>query len=72
MLYSILITELSMVIVLYTSQTRTISILAFNTWNSGQFSTVAALAILQLVVGLGVMAIVQAATRQRATGVSEA
>lgn len=51
MLYSIFITELSIVLTLYTAETRTFSILSFETWSVGQFSRVAALSILQLVLG---------------------
>jgi iron(III) transport system permease protein len=51
MLYSICITELSIVLVLYTAETRTFSILSFETWSVGQFSRVAALSILQLLLG---------------------
>ena len=65
MLYSIFTTELSIVLPLYTAQTRTLSVLAFDTWAIGKFSTVAALSMLQLVIGVGVMYAVTAFTRRR-------
>ena len=65
MLYSIFTTELSMVLPLYTADTRTVSILAFDTWSVGRFSQVAGLSLLQLVVGAGVMYAVSGAIRRR-------
>ncbi|UXN57421.1 ABC transporter permease [Phyllobacterium zundukense] len=65
MVYSIYISELSMVLPLYTANTRTLSILSFDTWAVGEFSQVASLSLLQLVLGAGVMWLVTAFTRQR-------
>ena len=65
MLYSIFMTELSIVLPLYTADTRTLSILSFDTWSVGRFSLVASLSLLQLVIGVGVMYAVTAATRRR-------
>jgi len=63
--YSIFISELSMVLPLYTADTRTLSILSFDTWAVGEFSMVAALSLLQLVMGVGVMWTVTLMTKQR-------
>lgn len=65
MLYSIFMTELSIVLPLYTADTRTLSVLSFDTWSVGKFSVVAALSLMQLVIGVGVMYAVTAATRRR-------
>lgn len=65
MVYSIFISELSMVLPLYTAETRTLSILSFDTWAVGEFSMVAALSLLQLVMGVGVMWAVTLITKQR-------
>ncbi len=65
MLYSIFMTELSIVLPLYTAETRTLSVLSFDTWSVGKFSLVAALSLLQLVIGVGVMYAVTALTRRR-------
>ena len=65
MLYSIFMTELSIVLPLYTADTRTLSILSFDTWSVGRFSLVASLSLMQLVIGVGVMYAVTAATRRR-------
>lgn len=65
LLYSIFFTELSMVILLYTAETRTFSILSFEVWNQGNFSHVASLSLLQLAVGVTIMCIVQILWRQR-------
>jgi iron(III) transport system permease protein len=67
MVYSIFISELSMVLPLYTADTRTLSVLSFDTWGVGQFSQVAALSLLQLILGVGVMYAILAVTRQRGT-----
>jgi iron(III) transport system permease protein len=52
-------TELSMVILLYTANTRTFSVLAFETWSTGVFSLLAGLSILQLLVGASIMLFVR-------------
>ncbi len=63
-LYSIFITELSMVSILYSGDSRTMAIYTFQTWFSGNFSLVASLSLLQLVVGVVVMVAVQALGRR--------
>lgn len=65
MVYSIFVSELSIVLPLYTAETRTLSILSFDTWSIGQFSQVASLSLLQLLIGVGVMVAVGAITRRR-------
>lgn len=59
LLFSIFITELSMVVLLYTAETRTFSLLSFEMWNTGNFSQVASLSLLQLIVGVLVLQAVQ-------------
>lgn len=54
LLFSFFITELSMVVLLYTSETRTFSVLSFEVWNVGEFSRLASLSLLQLAIGLGI------------------
>lgn len=58
LLYSIFMTELSMVLILYSANIRTFSILTFDFWYAGLFSRVASLALLQLAVGMAVMLLV--------------
>jgi iron(III) transport system permease protein len=65
LLFSIFITELSMVILLYTAETRTFSVLSFEVWNVGNFSQVASLSLLQLVIGVAVLQTVQLLWPQR-------
>ena len=65
LLFSIFITELSMVILLYTAETRTFSVLSFEIWNVGNFSQVASLSLLQLVIGVTVLQAVQLLWPQR-------
>jgi iron(III) transport system permease protein len=65
MLYSIFTTELSIVLPLYTADTRTVSVLSFDTWAVGKFSQVASLSLLQLVIGVGVMYLITSFTRRR-------
>jgi iron(III) transport system permease protein len=65
LLFSIFITELSMVILLYTAETRTFSVLSFEIWNVGNFSQVASLSLLQLVIGVTVLQTVQMLWPQR-------
>jgi len=52
LLFSFFITELSIVILLYTASTRTFSVLSFEVWNVGDFSRLASLSLLQLLIGL--------------------
>ena len=54
LLFSFFITELSMVILLYTTESRTFSVLSFETWNTGFFSELAALSLIQLAIGMSV------------------
>lgn len=65
LLYSIFITELSMVILLQSANTRTFSILSFEVWYTGLFPQVASLSLFQLIVGVVVMYCVQFITRPR-------
>jgi iron(III) transport system permease protein len=68
LLYSIFITELSMVTILHTTETRTLSILTFNTWYNGRFAHVASLSVLQLVLGVVVMLTVRAGAKRLGPG----
>jgi iron(III) transport system permease protein len=68
LLYSIFMTELSMVMMLYNADTRTFSILTFDSWFAGYFSRVASLSILQLVVGVVIMQAVSLLASRRGTG----
>jgi iron(III) transport system permease protein len=52
LLFSFFITELSMVILLYSASNRMFSVLAFEIWNVGDFSKLAALSLLQTLIGL--------------------
>jgi iron(III) transport system permease protein len=58
LLYSIFMTELSMVLMLYNADTRTFSVLTFDFWYAGHFSRVSSLSILQLFVGVVIMYVV--------------
>lgn len=58
LLYSVFITELSMVLMLYNADTRTFSVLIFDFWYAGHFSRVSSLSILQLIVGVVVMYVI--------------
>jgi iron(III) transport system permease protein len=60
LLFSFYLTELSMVILLYTADTRTFSVLSFEIWNVGDFSHLAALSLLQLLIGLALTSVVRA------------
>lgn len=68
LLYSIFMTELSMVMMLYNANTRTFSILTFDSWFAGYFSRVASLSILQLIVGVVVMQLVSRLASAREPG----
>lgn len=52
LLFSFFMIELSIVILLYTASTRTFSVLSFEVWNVGDFSRLASLSLLQLLIGL--------------------
>jgi iron(III) transport system permease protein len=56
LLFSFFMTELSMVVILYTAQNRTFSVLAFEAWNVGDFSRLASYSLLQMAVGMVFMA----------------
>jgi iron(III) transport system permease protein len=72
LLYSIFMTELSMVLMLYNADTQTFSILTFDIWYSGYFSRVASLSLLQLFIGVVVMVIVNSLATRMAPGESQA
>ncbi|MBO9355892.1 ABC transporter permease subunit [Bordetella petrii] len=65
LLFSFFMTELSMVVVLYTAQNRTFSVLAFEAWNVGDFSKLASYSLLQMAVGLVFMAAFKLVLRSR-------
>ncbi len=65
LLYSIFMTELSMVLMLYNADIRTFSILTFDVWTAGYFTRVASLSLLQLVVGVVVMSLVNRTGRRK-------
>jgi iron(III) transport system permease protein len=52
LLFSFFMTELSMVVILYSAQNRTFSVLAFEAWNVGDFSRLASYSLLQMAVGI--------------------
>jgi len=52
LLFSLFMTELSMVILLYSESTRMFSIFSFEVWNVGDFSRLASLSLLQTSIGL--------------------
>jgi len=56
LLFSFFMTELSMVVILYTAANRTFSVLSFEAWNVGDFSKLASYSLLQLAVGMIFMA----------------
>ena len=68
LLYSIFMTELSMVLMLYNSNTRTFSVLTFELWYAGRFSRVSSLALLQLFLGAVVMYVITRVAAGRAPG----
>jgi len=66
LLFSFFMTELSMVIILYTAQNRTFSVLAFEAWNVGDFSRLAAYSLLQMAVGVAFMVVLKLLFRSQA------
>ena len=56
-------TELSMITILQSSQSRTIATLTFDTWDFRDFSKVCSLALLQLIAGVLVLVGVQSIGR---------
>lgn len=57
LLFSFFMTELSMVVILYTASDRTFSVLSFEAWNVGDFSRLASYSLLQMAVGIVFMAL---------------
>jgi iron(III) transport system permease protein len=66
LLFSFFMTELSMVILLYSTESRTFSVLSFEVWNVGDLAKLSALSLLQLVIGVSVAALVRFIVPQRA------
>lgn len=67
LLFSFFMTELSMVVLLYTAPSRTFSVLAFEVWNVGDFSRLASYSLLQIAVGLVFMALLKVFFGNRAS-----
>jgi iron(III) transport system permease protein len=65
LLFSFFMTELSMVILLYSASNRMFSILSFEVWNVGDFSRLAALSLLQTSIGLALAILLKTAFRTR-------
>ena len=65
LLFSFFMTELSMVILLYSASNRMFSILSFEVWNVGDLSRLAALSLLQTSIGLSLAILLKAAFRSR-------
>jgi iron(III) transport system permease protein len=65
LLFSFFMTELSMVILLYSASNRMFSILSFEVWNVGDFSRLAALSLLQTSIGLTLAVLLKTAFRSR-------
>ena len=59
LLFSFFMTELSMVVILYTMENRTFSVLAFEAWNVGDFSRLASYSLLQMAVGMFFMIVLK-------------
>jgi iron(III) transport system permease protein len=66
LLFSFFMTELSMVILLYSESSRMFSVLSFEVWNVGDFSRLAALSLLQTSIGLALAVALKAVFGQRA------
>ncbi len=66
LLFSFFMTELSMVILLYSEQSRMFSVLSFEVWNVGDFSRLAALSLLQTSIGLALAVTLKSIFGQRA------
>jgi iron(III) transport system permease protein len=67
LLFSFFITELSMVILLYSASNRMFSVLAFEIWNVGDFSKLAALSLLQTLIGLTLAIVLKSVFRNTAS-----
>ena len=65
LLFSFFMTELSMVILLYSASNRMFSILSFEVWNVGDFSRLAALSLLQTSIGLSLAILLKSVFRVR-------
>jgi iron(III) transport system permease protein len=65
LLFSFFMTELSMVILLYSASNRMFSILSFEVWNVGDFSRLAALSLLQTSIGLALAIMLKTTFRSR-------
>jgi iron(III) transport system permease protein len=65
LLFSFFMTELSMVILLYSASNRMFSVLSFEVWNVGDFSRLAALSLLQTSIGLTLAILLKVAFRNR-------
>jgi len=57
-LFILLTTELSVVVVLYNSSTMTLSVLMFDYWNNGNYAALAAIGVIQLLGVFGVILLV--------------
>lgn len=66
LLFSFFMTELSMVILLYSESSRMFSILSFEVWNVGDFSRLAALSLLQTSIGLALAVALKSLFGQKA------
>jgi iron(III) transport system permease protein len=67
LLFSFFMTELSMVILLYSASNRMFSILSFEIWNVGDFSKLAALSLMQTCIGLALAIILKVVFRTSAS-----
>ncbi len=65
LLFSFFMTELSMVILLYSASNRMFSVLSFEVWNVGDFSRLAALSLLQTSIGLSLAILLKTVFRSR-------
>lgn len=66
LLFSFFMTELSMVVLLYSQSNRMFSVLSFEVWNVGDFSRLAALSLLQTSIGLVLAVILKTVFARRA------
>ena len=65
LLFSFFMTELSMVILLYSASNRMFSILSFEVWNVGDFSRLATLSLLQTSIGLALAVLLKGVFRAK-------
>lgn len=63
LVFSFCMIELSMVLLLYTSENRTLSVLVFEVWQVGDFSYLATVSLLQVTIGMVFMTISKIVTR---------